>query len=55
MLGLCNSYITGMRDVRHLLHRSPRAHARELRAINAVHPERARDITILYPEGKYAA
>ena len=37
---LCNSYITGARDVWHLLHRSTRAHrARGLRAINAIHPE----------------
>ena len=35
-----NSYITGARDVWHLLHRSTRAHcARGLRAINAMHPE----------------
>ena len=47
---LSNSYITGARDVWHLLHRSPRANARGLRAINGIHPERARDITILYPE-----
>ena len=36
---LCNSYIMGARDVWHLLHRSPRAHARGLRSINAMHPE----------------
>ena len=51
LMKIRNSYITGARDVRHLLHRSPRAHARGMRAINAVHPERARDITSLYPEG----
>ena len=37
---LCNTYITGTRDVWHLLHRSTRAQsARGLRAINAMHPE----------------
>ena len=37
---LCNSYITGTRDVWHLLHRSMRVQsARGLRAINAMHPE----------------
>ena len=45
---LCNSYNTGARDVWHLLHRSPRAHTRGLRAM---HLASARDITILYPVG----
>ena len=37
---MCNSYITGARDVWHLLHRSTRAQsAQGLRAINAMHPE----------------
>ena len=37
LYAICNSYIIGARDVWHLLHRSPRAHAC--------------DITILYPVG----
>ena len=37
---LVNSYITGVRDVQHLLHRSQRAHAQGLSAINAIHPKR---------------
>ena len=36
---ICNSYITDARDVWHLLHQSPRAHARGLRSINAMHPK----------------
>ena len=36
---ISNSYITGVRDVWHLLHISPRAHARVLSAINAMHSE----------------
>ena len=48
-----NSYIMGVRDVWHLLHRSTRAHhARGLRSIKLMPCiRRAHDITILYPVG----